>query len=325
MTRCAGLGLAVAVAGAVQIASAGTPKATPAAIEVDREVPPPGRTELGFDGGAPVEGWGATITFGWLERPITLRTADTESQPVARRETLALGGALALGDAVVVDARLPLAHQTGDRLAILGEPRALDRWVPGDLRLGARVRVAGTAERAAFIRAELSLPTGDDRDFAGESSWSLAWSLIGRLTLPHGILLASAAGIRLRGDEVLIGDRLVGDELHGSAGLAIPISPVRPLWWAAEQVKLTGEIAAILGDNVAGKRGPSPAEARVGVVTKPTSAITLGARLGFGLGDEIGAPRWRATFELTYQGTARLIPRATSPEDAREADDHDEP
>jgi len=314
-------GLALGLVGAARLASADTPVSTPAAIDVDREAAPAGRTEHGFDSGAPVEGWGASITFGWLDQPITLRTTDTESQPVARRATLAFGGAVALGDAAVVDARLPLAHQTGDRLAILGEPRALDRWVPGDLRLGGRVRVAGNDDRAALIRAELSLPTGDDRDFAGDSSWTLAWSLIGRLTLPRGIVVAGAAGIRIRGDEVLIADRLVGDELHGGVGISVPIPPVRPLWCVAEQVKLTGEIVGILGDNVAGKRGPSPAEARIGLVTKPVSAITLGVRIGVGLGDQIGAPRWRATFELTYQGTDRLIPRATAPDDVEPAMD----
>ncbi len=318
-------GVVLGLAGAARVSAADTPQGTPAAIEVDREAAPAGRVEHGFDSGAPVEGWGASVTLGWLERPITLRAADAESRPVARRQTLALGVALALGDSAVVDARLPLAHQTGDRLTLLGEPRALDRWVPGDLRVGGRVRLVGGDASAAFIRAELSLPTGDDRDLAGEPSWTLAWSLIGRFALPRGVVIAGAAGIRLRGEEVLIGDTLVGDELHGSLGIAIPIPPVRPLWFAAEQVKLTGEIVGILGDHVAGLRGPSPAEARIGLVTRPLPSITLGVRLGFGIGDQIGAPRWRSTLELTYQGTARLIPRATPPQDGDPPEDPDEP
>ena len=223
---------------------------------------------------------------------------------------------------MVLDARFPFAWQEGDRLRIMGDARDLDRWVPGDLRFGGRIRVVRASHGSVFLRAELSLPTGDARDFAGESSWLLAWNLIGRAQLPRGIVLAGTAGIRLRGAEVQLGDRLVGDELFGGLGLVVPVPPIGPLWCVADQVKLTGEVVAILGDNVAGKSGPSPAEVRFGVVTQPLPSITLGARFGTGLGDQIGAPRWRATFELTYQGRGRLIP-ASAPDDPPSTDDND--
>ncbi len=300
----------------IGIAHADDPRDEPAAIDVDREVVPAGRTELGFDGGAPLAGWGVSATFGYLRRPIVLRSTMFESAPVTRRATLAIGGAIALGESALLDARFPFAWQEGDRLRIAGDPRDLDRWVPGDLRFGGRVRVVNAPRGAVFIRAELSLPTGDARDFAGEASWSLAWSLIGRARLPHGIVVAGTGGIRLRGAEVLLADRLVGDELYGGLGLVVPIPPIRPLWCMAEQVKLTGEVVAILGDNVANKSGPSPAEIRFGLVTQPREDITLGVRLGTGLGDQIGAPRWRATFELTYQGRGRLIPPTSREEPA---------
>jgi len=300
MTGRAPLVLAALLAPAAA-ARAEAPKRAPSAIEVDRDDAPPGRTELGFDGGAPVFGWGATVSLGWLERPITLTAADGTTLPVRRRETLALGGAVALGESVVFDARLAAAHQVGDRLRP-GEPRALDRFVIGDLRLGARVRVAGGDRRAMFIRGELTLPTGDEGDFAGESSWTLAWQLAGRLALPRGITAAASAGIRLRGDEVVIGDRLAGDELHAAAGVAVPIPPLRPLWCEAEQVKLVAEAAVALGDDVGAGRGPSPAEARLGVVTLPRPWVAIGVRLSRGLTDEIGAPRARLSLELTYRG-----------------------
>lgn len=310
------------------LATAGTaradvPRDEPAAIDVDREVVPAGRTELGFDGGAPVDGWGLSVTFGYLRRPIVLRSTMFESAPVTRRATLAIGGAVALGDSVVLDARFPFAWQEGDRLRIMGDPRDLDRWVPGDLRFAGRIRVVAAPHGSVFLRAELSLPTGDARDFAGESSWALAWSLIARAQLPRGIVLAGTAGIRLRGAEVQLADRLVGDELHGGLGLVIPVPPIRPLWCVADQVKLTGEVVAILGDNIAGKSGPSPAEVRFGIVTQPLPSITLGARFGTGLGDQIGAPRWRATFELTYQGHGRLIPASAPDKPEPAADDSD--
>src|SRR5512147_1934517 len=109
------------------VAAADTPRDTPAAIDVDREAPPPGRAELGFDGGAPLEGWAVGIGVGYLSAPMTLRSSAGESTPIRRRETLSLGAGLGLGETVVLDARMAVAHQVGDRLVALGDDRALDR------------------------------------------------------------------------------------------------------------------------------------------------------------------------------------------------------
>jgi hypothetical protein len=176
--------------------------------------------------------------------------------------------------------------------------------VPGDLRFGGRIRLVAGPRVATFVRGEVSLPTGDDRDLAGEPSWTLAWNLIGRFTLPAGIAAAVTGGVRFRGAEVLIADRLVGDELFGALGVSVPIPPVRPLWCDAEQVRLSGEVVAILGNDVASQRGPSPAEARIGLVTRPRGGVVIGIRIGTGLGDELGAPRFRGLVELAYQPAA---------------------
>ena len=272
------------------IAHADTPLERPEAIDVDRAETPAGRTELGFDGGAPVAGWGVTLATSWIEEPI----AFGDLQPVRRREALSLGGAIALGT-VIVDARLGAAHQIGDRLGT----RALDNLVSTDVRLGVRAHVVGNDARSVFVRADVTLPTGDDGDFAGDAAWSLSWRLIGRIVVPAGIVLAANAGIRLRGTEVQIGDRLVGDEGILAAGVVVPMPALRPLW-CAEGVKLTGEVVATLGNDVGMANGPSPVEARVGVVSRPTAAITIGVRAGAGINDEIGAPKYRATLELTY-------------------------
>ena len=273
-------------------ASADTPLAKPEAIDVDRLETPPGRTELSFDGGAPLDrAAGLTIAAHWLEAPITLG----DLEPVRRRQTVIAGAAFALTPSVVVDARIGGAHQVGDRLGTY----ALDRWVATDLRLGARLRVAGTAERAVFVRADLALPTGDDGDFAGDARWSLAWRLIGRITAPANVVVAASAGIRLRGAEVEVGDKLVGDELLLAIGAAIPLPAVRPLW-CGDGVRLTAEVVAIVGDDIDMRAGPSPVEARAGIVTRPTAEVTIGVRAGAGLNDEIGSPRYRGILEVTY-------------------------
>lgn len=300
--RALGVAAALAWLGA-RPASADPPREAPTELEVDRAETPPGRTELGFESGAPVRGGGVTLAAGWLEGPITFELPDgTTSEPVRRRQTLALGGALALGDgSIVVDARVAGSRQLGARLLGLGSTRRLDRWVPGDLRLGARIRVSGTERRAVFVRADLTLPTGDQGDLAGEPSWTVAWRLVGRATLPHGIVVAGTVGLRLRGEEVFVGDRLVGNEFLGAVGVVVPVPPIAPLWCTADQVKLTAELVGVLGDDVGTGRGPSPAEARVGLVTQPRPDLTFGLRAGTGLTDEIGAPELRVVTELTYR------------------------
>jgi hypothetical protein len=273
-------------------ASADKPIDRPQAIDVDRADTPAGRTELGFDGGAPVTGFGITLATTWLEKPI----AFGDIRPVRRRETVMLGGAIALGTSIVVDAQLAAAHQIGERL---GDGRDLDRWVATDPRLGGRIHVVGNETRAAFVRVDLALPTGDDGDFAGDASWALAWRLIGRITLGN-VTLAATAGIRLRGQEVIVGDRLVGDEGIFGAGVVVPLPALAPLW-CEEGMKLTAEVVGVLGNDVGMGEGPSPVEARAGVVARPTANITIGVRAGAGLNDQIGAPKFRGTVELTVQ------------------------
>ena len=293
-------------------AHAETPIERPEAIEVDRDAPPPGRVEFGFDGGGPVSVWAAGLQLGYVDQPITLHTATRESHPVRRRETVALGGAFAVGPSIVFDARLPLSHQVGDRLAGFGDDLPLDRWVLGDLGVGARVRVVANEGFAAFVRGQLTLPTGDDRNFAGDAKWSASWLLVGRASLPNKIVVAASAGVRLRGAEVMIADRLVGDELAFGLGLIAPIPPLGHLWCDSDQVRLAAEVSGALGDNVAHQRSPSPVELRIGLVTKPSSALTLGVRLGTALDDQIGAPRFRAMVELAWHGPAPQ-PERTSP------------
>lgn len=326
MTRAALLALLVPA-----IAVAEVPLDRPTAIDIDRDSSPPGRPELGFDGGGALDGgWAATVQFGWLDRPLVFTTPDGDSYPVQRRQTVFLGGALALGPSAVLDVRLPLAHQIGDRLMLAGgggEPGSLDRWVVGDLHVGLRARVVQRPAFAVFVRGDAGFPTGNDDAFAGDASWNLAWSLIGRFALPAGIAIATQGGLRLRGDEVIVADRVQSNELFGAIGAVIPIPPFVPLWCTPEQVKLSWEIVGVLGDRVAGEKGPSPIEGRISLVTHPRDNITLGFRLGTGLvDDEIGAPRWRALVELTVWGDAQvtsLLPDIERDEESSDAEDDD--
>jgi hypothetical protein len=291
------LAIALALCG---VARAGEPVDRPEAFELDRETPPPGQAEFSFDGGAPIGRWAASVQLGYVDRPMRLHTTQVKIFPVNRRQTLALGGALRVGPAIIVDARMPLSHQSGDRFNMLGDERPLDHWVLGDLGVGARLRLVDRDSYAAFVRGHVTFGTGDDFDFAGEARFTAAWMLIGRFTLPYSIVLASTAGVRFRGAEVIVADRLLGDELFAGVGASYQLPAIRGLYCDANQVRITGELVGVLGNDVAGKRGPSPAEARIGVISKIRSWFAVAARVGKGIDDHIGAPRFRALVEVVY-------------------------
>jgi hypothetical protein len=284
--------LVLALVLVASVAHAGTVH-RPEAINLDTDLTPPGRAEFGFDGGGDVGQYALSLQLGFLDRPMRVHTTDLETFPVDHRETVWLGGALSLGPSVVVDARMPLSHQTGDRYRGWGDDRPLDRWVAGDLALGARIRVVHTGQSSAFFRGALTLGTGNDYQFAGDNRYSASWLLIGRTTLPHDIVVAATGGILLRGAEVQVADRLVGDELLGGVGASVPIPGC---------LRITGELVGALGDDVAHQRGPSPAEARIGVLAHPRSWFAIAFRVGTHLDDQIGAPRFRAMLELVYTG-----------------------
>ena len=289
------------VIGLAPAARAQTPLTRPEATDVDRDSTPPGQAELGFDGGAPIGNWALGTELGLLEHPIRFHTVGIKTYPVLRRESVAFGGAVALGDSVIVDARMPLAHQVGQRLQYLGDQRSLDAWVPEDLTLGARVHVMTRGPVAVFVRGEITLPTGDDYDFAGAPNWSAAWMGIARVTLPADIVVAASGGIRLRGREVIVADQLVGDELMWAVGGTIGIPPLLPLWCKPEQLKASLEVVGIAGDRVNHMTGPSPIEGRIGVVGRIRPEYGIAVRAGTHLDDDVGAPAFRLSIDLVYQ------------------------
>ncbi|HEY5944569.1 MAG TPA: hypothetical protein VIV40_03720 [Kofleriaceae bacterium] len=287
------------------VAHADDPLARPEAFDVDREAPPPGQAEFSFDGGGSVAGWAVGAQLGYLDRPLRLHTTQIKIFPVHRRETLALGGAYMLTPAFLVDVRMPFSHQSGDRLIDLGDQRPLDPWVAGDLGIGMRLRLADRDAFSIFVRANLTFGTGNDYQFAGESRYTAAWSLIGRFRLPEHIVLAGSLGVRFRGEEVIVADRVLSDELVGALGASYQLPAIRGLYCDANEVRLTVELHGVLGNDVGDFEGASPAEARVGVVSRIRPWLAVAARLGKGIDDHIGAPTLRGMLEVVYVGGAR--------------------
>jgi hypothetical protein len=297
------VGVVVGLAGAAH-AQADQPLARPEGFEIDREAPPPGRVEFSFDGGARVEGWAVGAQLGFLDRPMRLHTVRVKIFPIEQRETFALGGAYAVTPAFVVDARMPFSHQTGDRYMGLGDDRALDHWVAHDIGIGGRLRLAARDSFSIFVRANVTFGTGNDYEFAGESRYTAAWSLIGRFTPIDRLVIAFSPGVRFRGEEVIVADRLLGDELFAALGASFQLPAIRGLYCDANEVRVTAELHGVLGNDVGDYEGASPAEARIGMVSQIRPWLSVGARIGKGIDDHIGAPRFRAMFELAFAGSA---------------------
>jgi hypothetical protein len=293
---------------ACRVAYADQPLDRPEAFEVDRERPPPGQAELGFDAGGSISsgpmvggGWAASAQVGYIDEPFRLFTRQVEVFPVEHRQTLALGGAYAVTPTLLVDARMPFMHQVGNRFVGLGDNQPLDRFVIGDLALGGRIRLATREHAQLFARGELTMPTGDDHDFAGEARYTAAWALIARFVLPEGIMVAATAGVRFRPREVIIANVLLGDELFGAVGATYELPGLRGLWCPQNHVRITGELHGVLGNDIANQRGPSPVETRFGVVSEVRSWLAIAGRVGIGLNDEIGSPRFRGLIEVVYR------------------------
>jgi|HubBroStandDraft_6_1064221.scaffolds.fasta_scaffold72101_1 hypothetical protein len=306
------LPLVVSLGLAPAAAHADTPVMRPEAIELDRDTTPPGQAELSFDGGAPIGSWAAGVTLGYLERPLELHTLVSSAYPVDHRETATLGGAIALGDRVIFDARLPFEHQVGTRLEGLGDATPLQRFALGDLGIGARLHVVDSGPVAVFVRAELTAPTGDDHDFAGDAGWSVAGLGIARVQLPHDLVIAGTGGFHLRSQEIQVENELVGDELVWGIGATIGIPPLCSWWCKPEQLRGSLEFDGIVGDRVTASHGPSPAEAKVGVIGRVRPSYAIAVRVGTHLNDQVGAPEFRATIDLVYQADPDRKPAPTA-------------
>jgi len=314
MSRVVVGGLAVAVLAVLggraraQVAVADRP-----AFSVERFTPAPGSTTwIGVeDVDVPAAGrWTLTLSTWLASRPIVLRALSTDavvSEPVRVRwgQDLALGRGL--GARYLVGLAVPTAVQWGDRLQGIGLSEAsLQRAVLGDLRLHGRARIVGAPGArglAVGVAASLTLPTGDDSDFAGEAGAVLAWGLrAGYRT--DDVALVGGAGLRLRTEEVVLLSpaRPHGNELTASLGAAVRLGPLGRQFGGGDRAWALAEVEAVLGDDAGtGARGPSPAEARLGVRAQIHHCWSVALAAGGGFRpDEIGSPGYRLIAQVTF-------------------------
>ncbi len=302
-----------ALAGSATAASAQRAPASEPAFSVERFTPAPGSALwIGVeDADVPAAGrWVVTGSTWIASRPIVLRALSTgaeSTEPVRLRWGQEVAVARGLGARYLVGLAVPAALQWGDRLAGIGLSEApLARAVLGDLRLHGRARVVGAPGApglAAAVAVALTVPTGDDGDFAGEAGAVLAWGL--RAGYRTGdVAITGGAGLRLRTEEVVLLSpaRPHGNELTASLGAAVRLAPLGRQFGGGDRAWAMVEVEAALGDDAGkGARGPSPAEARIGVRADVAHCWSVALAGGGGFTrDEVGSPGYRLIAQLTF-------------------------
>ncbi len=211
--------------------------------------------------------------------PLTLGQGGTGLAPVT--------GGFGLHDTAVRDMRFGFAY------ALVPHSR-VDRDVPGGLLL---------AKRDAWglvARFEMSAPTGDHDQFAGERSGVYVPSLAADFRA-GGWRIGAELGARLRSITELLGAR-VGTQIVAMLGVAYDILPRELLTASAEAWALP-----TLVSQGAGQGSPLvPAEWQVAARTAPLRGGDLAIQLGggsaipFGGETEITRPRFRFTLGIRW-------------------------
>jgi hypothetical protein len=216
---------------------------------------------------------------------------------IRRRSMLALGGAYAFLGRFEAGIRLPVYAQSGDDT---GEPHVTppDGTALGDLTIHGKAQLARSGTSTFGAAAHLTLPTASSGQFTGVDVPSLrivglaAWAPGDRLSLG-----ASVGGV-LRKRSVY---RDAASISQGSGFVWGAGASYRVL----DQLSLTAEVFGELTRSGRDELGMNtlalaPIEALVGATYRLESAWSLGAALGRGLTNGVGAPGLRGVVVMSY-------------------------
>jgi OmpA-OmpF porin, OOP family len=288
------------------------------AFDVDRLTPPPGpgaffQVEDGDVAPHLATSFGAMTTV--LHQPLVVYSVadtmhvdkgETLSRPVETRVALELMAAIGLYGRYQVGLVLPLVlFQDGDRLRGLDLPameenQPLATTTQGDLRLHGKIRLVeppfgyGLGVATDVV---LTLPTGDDEQFAGEAGPVIEARLIGSWRTRR-FAAAANLGPRLRTEEVQFLDPTLvhGNEIGWGRAGSVLLPGGQARWTAVAE--LTGAWGVDAGD---GTESPDPSEVRGGVRYDVMPGWSVGAALGGGLGErDVGSPAWRFVADVRF-------------------------
>jgi hypothetical protein len=253
----------------------------------------------------------ALALFDYAARPLTLVTTSSSRPVVTGQGFLHLGASLALWDRLLLSLSLPVAIvQSGEGPSAGGFTFASPSSAQlGDLRLGARIRLAGDDGGPFQLGASVDVhaPTAPAGSFAGESSARLSprllaggqaarfvWSAAAGFDFhggpnPSTFTWGAAAGARIGGDRAQI-----GVELFGATPLQASFFDLDP----------QTRIARGLVSNV---------ELELGVKVRLVRSLFVVAGAGPGLTDAVGTPMFRALGAIAWAPPPAI---AAAPSDA---------
>jgi hypothetical protein len=253
--------------------------------------------------------------FDYAARPLTLVTTSTSRPVVSGQGFLHLGASLALWDRLLLSVSLPIA------LVQSGEAPTAGRFTftapsssqVGDLRVGARIRVAGDDGGPVQLGGSVDVhaPTAPAGSFAGERVVRLSPRLLVGGTIDRFVWTV-AAGFDFHGEPnpstfawgAAVGARLGGDR----AQIGVEISGATPLSASFFDLDPQTRVARGLVSNV---------ELEIGGKVRVVSNLFFTVGAGPGLTDAVGTPTFRALGGLAWSppGPAVVAANEAAPDD----------
>ena len=164
--------------------------------------------------------------------PLVLLTAGTKTKAVSvvgNRLQLDAMASVGLLDWAELGVAMPLVlAQSSDNLESIGTEGYLQSFVPGDMRLHAKVAIPGLRRAAkdsglgAAVLFGLSLPTGVQEAFASDGAVTWNPNLVLDYRFGSGILLSLNTGLWLRPDHAFLGVKW-GSSANFGLGAEVPI------------------------------------------------------------------------------------------------------
>ncbi|HEV3192235.1 MAG TPA: hypothetical protein VGY54_17105 [Polyangiaceae bacterium] len=221
-----------------------------------------------------------------------------------------------VADRLELDLALPITFgQGGAGLAPVSGGAGLHDTAVRDMRFGFAYafkpdpRLPGESQGRPRLaaRLEVSAPTGDRDQFAGERSAVFSPSLAGAFRSER-FFIGAEGGLRLRPTTELLGAR-VGSQIFGAAGAGIHLLPRGLLsatleYW--ELLTLVGQDDVVRESgayrSVPGQKLLAPAEWLLSIRTEPLGRRDLSIQLGGGGGvwSNVTEPRFRFTLALRW-------------------------
>ena len=218
---------------------------------------------------------------------------------VGARSALQLVAGYVLAPRVQVGIVLPMLQLSGE--SQMSGIAAANGSGLGDAALHGRFVLLDRGPLRAGVSASLTLPTGDEQNFAGADGPTTHLRAMGGLAL-GGLTVSANLGYRLRTQEASLAGVRQKDELTWGLGAGARV---------AGRFDAIVELVGALG-LVDGNRGVvSPMEALAGARYRSGGPVALLAGVGRGIGEGIGAPALRVFLGVAWspgqQAPARIL------------------